>query len=133
MLGVHIDVILNSNFHIDIICKPASNKQDALVRLKKYLWLEKRYVLANSSIYSNFHYCSSMWIFSNKTWLNIADSIETKSGSLFYALMEFSSLYGVLWETLGKPNINLGWARFNASKHIKNLIALIKVLCKNCA
>ena len=51
MLGVHIDRKLNFNFHIDIICKSASNHLTALVRLKRYLGLEKQFVLVNSFIY----------------------------------------------------------------------------------
>lgn len=66
MSGVHIDDKFNSNLHIDIICKLASNQLDALVRVKKYLGLEKRSALVNSSNYSNFNYCPFMWIFQIK-------------------------------------------------------------------
>ena len=51
MLGVHIDRKLNFNFHIDIICTSASNQLNALVRWKKYLGLEKQFVLVNSFIH----------------------------------------------------------------------------------
>ena len=53
MLGVHIDSKLNFNSHIDIICKSASNKLNALVRMKRYLNPKKRFVLVNSFISSN--------------------------------------------------------------------------------
>ena len=56
MLGVHIDSKLNFNLHIDIIGKSASDQLNTLVRLKRFLGHEERFVLVNSFIYSNFHY-----------------------------------------------------------------------------
>ena len=47
MLGVPIDSKLNFNLYIDIICKPASNQLNALVRLKWYLGPEERFVFVN--------------------------------------------------------------------------------------
>ena len=56
MLGVYIDKKLHFNLYIDIICKSASNQLNALVRLKRYLGHEGRFVLVNSFIYSSFNY-----------------------------------------------------------------------------
>ena len=47
MLGVPIDSKLNFSLYIDIICKPASNQLNALVRLKRYLGPEERFVFVN--------------------------------------------------------------------------------------
>ena len=57
ILGVYIDNKLNFNLHIDIISKSGSNQLNALVRLKRYLGHEEKFVLVNSFIYSNFNYC----------------------------------------------------------------------------
>ena len=66
MLGVHIDSKLNFNLHIDIIFKSASNELNALVRLKRYLGHEERFLFVNSFIYSHFNYCRLVWTFSSK-------------------------------------------------------------------
>ena len=63
MLGVPFDSKLNFNLYTDIICKSASNHLNALVRLKRYLGPEERFVFVNSFIYSNFKYYPLVWMF----------------------------------------------------------------------
>ena len=42
LLGIFLDSHLNFNLHINTICKSASNKLNALVRLKKLLNFEQK-------------------------------------------------------------------------------------------
>ena len=54
MLGVHIGSKLNFNLHIDIFCKSAPNQLNALLRLKRYLGPEKKFLFVNSCILLEF-------------------------------------------------------------------------------
>ena len=96
MLGVHIDSKLNFNLHIDIICKSASNQLNALVRLKRYLGHEERFVLVNSFIYSNFNYCPLVWMFSSKRSLNKIENLQKRALRfvLFFFLIGIHSMQG---------------------------------------
>ena len=53
MLGVHIVSKLNIKTyrHIDIICKSASNQLNVLLRLKRYLGPEEKFVLVKSFLF----------------------------------------------------------------------------------
>ena len=66
LVGVHIDDKLNFNHHISKLCKSAGNQLNALTRLKSFLGLKERKVLVNSFIYSIFHCCPLVWMFSHK-------------------------------------------------------------------
>ena len=57
LLGIHIDDQFSFNLHISNICKYASTRFNALVRLKFFLGFDERKVLINSFILSNFSYC----------------------------------------------------------------------------
>ena len=60
LLGIHIDDQFSFNLHISNICKYASTRFNALVRLKFFLGFDERKVLINSFILSNFSYCPFM-------------------------------------------------------------------------
>ena len=79
MLGVHTDSKLNFNLHIDIICKSASSQLNALVRLKRYLGHEQRFVLVKSFNYSNFNYCSLVWMILSKRSLNKIENLQKRA------------------------------------------------------
>ena len=66
LLGVHIDNKLNFNHHISKLCKSAGNQLNALTRLKSFLGLKERKDLVDSFIYSIFHCCPLIWMFSLK-------------------------------------------------------------------
>ena len=46
-MDIHVHSKLNLNLHIDNICKSASNQLNALVRSKRYLGHEERFVNSN--------------------------------------------------------------------------------------
>ena len=109
MLSVHIDRKLNFNLHIDIICKFASNELNALVRLKRDLGYEERFVLVNSFIYANFNYCPLVWIFLSKSLLNKIENLQKQV--LRFVLDDYTSSYESLLEKSGKPVLNLARER----------------------
>ena len=66
MLSVHIDSKLNSNFHINIIYKPASSHVNSLLPLEKYLGHDQRPVLVSNFCYSNLNHYSQYYMFLNE-------------------------------------------------------------------
>ena len=109
MLGAHIESKLNFSLHVDIICISASNQRKALVRLKRYLGHEERFVLVNSFIYSNFNYCPLAWMFSSKRSLNKIENLKKRA--LRFVLDDCTSSYELLLEKSGKPTMNLSRER----------------------
>ena len=65
LLGVQTDDQLNFNLHIFKICRSASNQLNALIRLKRFLTFEEYKTLINSYFYTNFNYCTLVWMFSS--------------------------------------------------------------------
>ena len=104
MLDVHNDRTLNFNLHIDIVFKSTLNQLNALVRLKRDLGPDERFVLVNSFIYPNFNYCPLAWMFSSKRSL-IKLNICKKEP--FAVLDNYTSKYELLLEKSGKPTMKL--------------------------
>jgi len=57
LLGVELDKELKFHEHLKIICKKASAKVTALARLIKIVPLERKKVLLNSFVKSQFSHC----------------------------------------------------------------------------
>ena len=66
-LGVTFDNQLNFNHHISKICKTASNKLHALARVSHYMDEDKRRILFNSYLLSQFNYYPLIWMNHNKS------------------------------------------------------------------
>jgi hypothetical protein len=66
LLGVTIDRDLSFKSHIDNICKSATSKTNALLRIRPYIDTEKARTLYNAYVASAFNYCNIIWMFSTK-------------------------------------------------------------------
>ena len=66
LLGLFIDSELSFNNHVKIICKKASQKLTATLRLADILSVEKRKILLKTSFESQFRYCPLHWMFCNR-------------------------------------------------------------------
>ena len=66
LLGVTLDKNLKFSAHIDSICKSVNNKTNALLRIRRYIDLDKARELYNTHIISVFNYCCLIWMFCNK-------------------------------------------------------------------
>ena len=66
LLGVTIDKELKFSEHLTNICKKASAKVTALGRLVKIVPMEKKKLLMNSFIHSQFSYCPLLWMFCSR-------------------------------------------------------------------
>ena len=66
LLGVTLDKDLKFDKHLLDICKKASAKVTALGRLIKIVPLEKKKLLMNSFVQSQFSYCPLLWMFCSR-------------------------------------------------------------------
>ena len=66
LLGISFDRDLKFDLHITNICKKANRKLTALGRVSKFISLEKRRLLFNAFIQSQFAYCPLVWMFHDR-------------------------------------------------------------------
>ena len=57
LLGIKIVNKLNIETHVTPLCQKASRQLYALSRILKYIGFQKKEMLLDSSIFSNFNYC----------------------------------------------------------------------------
>ena len=67
LLGVTIDSKLSFNTHVDHICKKASLKLNAWLRITSHLDFKKKKLLINSFFMSQFNYCQLISMCHNRT------------------------------------------------------------------
>ena len=62
LLGILLDSKLSFDSHITPLCKKAVQKLRALARISHYLTQDKKLLLLNSVVKSQFSYCPLIWI-----------------------------------------------------------------------
>ena len=62
LLGVFFDNELNFKTHVNKLCKKAGQKLHALARISNFMSLNKRKVMMNAFISSQFSYCPLIWM-----------------------------------------------------------------------
>ena len=62
LLGIKIDCNLTFLEHIKSLCSKANKKLSALSRVSKCMGINKRRILMKSYIFSQFNYCSLVWM-----------------------------------------------------------------------
>ena len=67
LLGITIDSKLQSQGHVEAICKRENQQVKAFSRIAGYLKKHKAYLLYKSFISSTFNYCPVIWMFCGKT------------------------------------------------------------------
>ena len=77
LLGIKFDKNLTFKKHISELCKRASYKLHTLRRIKKYLNVEKAKILSNAFINSQFNYVAMIWMFANKSSIEISQTEVT--------------------------------------------------------
>ena len=70
LLGILIDKELKFSNHVERLCKQASGKVTALTRLVNIIPMEKKKILMNSFVESQFCYCPLVWMFCCSRRLN---------------------------------------------------------------
>ena len=62
ILGVNLDNKLNFNIHVTELCKKAEQKLHAVARIANYMSFNKKKLIINAFITSQFNYCPLMWM-----------------------------------------------------------------------
>ena len=83
-LGITIDSNLKMNKHIKKICKQASNKLNALACIAKYLDHNKRKLLMNSFVISQFNYCPIIWMYCQRQSNTLINKIHERALRIAY-------------------------------------------------
>ena len=104
ILGVTIDNNLNMKEHIKNICKKAGNKLNALARIAKFLDENKRKLLMNSFVISQFNYCPLIWMYCQRQSNNLINRIHERA--LRIAYNDYSSSFTALLEKNGTISIH---------------------------
>ena len=118
LLGVKLDTRLTFYPHVVEMCKRASVKIKALMRIRGYLSQAQAEFLFNAFIMSNFDYCPLVWMFCSKLAHNLNKSIHHKA--LCARSGSFTLPYEQLLKTANKTSI-----------HTRNLKLLVTEVYKS--
>ena len=84
LLGVTIDNKLSFSSHIKNICKSASNKLCAILRLRNLMSIKQTKLLINAHVLSNFFYCPLIWMFCGKGNMSRINKIHERALRTIY-------------------------------------------------
>ena len=104
LLGIHIDKGLKFKFHLLDICKKARAKVTALSRLAKIVPFQKKRILMNSFIESQFSYCPLVWMFCSRELDRKINHIHERALRLVY--MDYTSSFTDLLKKDGSVTIH---------------------------
>ena len=79
LLDVTIDEDLSFKNHLDSLCKKASQKLHALVRISKFMDTDKLVLMMNTFVMSQFSYCPLIWIFHDRRINNKVNNIHERA------------------------------------------------------
>ena len=84
LLGVNIDSNLTFETHVESLCKKASQKLNALLRVTWSLNFNQRKLLLNAFITSHFSYAPVVWMFHSRKLNNRINKIHERALRLVY-------------------------------------------------
>ena len=70
LLGITLDKKLSFKKHVQTLCKKASQKLHALIRISILMEPKKLKLLMKTVVKSQFNYCSLIWMFHNRNLNN---------------------------------------------------------------
>ena len=79
LLGISFDNQLTFYPHVKEVCKKASQKIKALLRIRNYLSQSQTDLLLNSYIMSAFNYCPLVWMFCSKQAHNLINATHRRA------------------------------------------------------
>ena len=83
-LGIKFDNTLFFDDHVSSICKKASNKLNALVRVPNYMNFDQRRLIMKAFITSQFGYCPLVWMFHSRNLNNRINNIHERALRITY-------------------------------------------------
>ena len=84
VLGIKIDRKLPFHQHIKSISKKAGQKLSALLRISPYLKNNKKKVIYNTMIKSQFNYCPLVWMVCSRKSSNMINKVQERALRLTY-------------------------------------------------
>lgn len=140
LLGVTIDCRLNFQKHVEKVCKSASCKVKALLRIRPYLDLNNAKRLCNAYILSAFNYCPLIWMVGCKSNDGLINKVHKRALRAVYRdfqtpLLELLALDGSvtihvrnlralmieIFKSLNKVNPEFMWQLFSTKSSHYNL------------
>ena len=85
LLGITLDSELKFEKHITDICNKASQKIQVLSRITSYMSLNKRRLLMNTFVESQFNYCPLIWMFHSRRLDNKINNLHEKAPRIVYS------------------------------------------------
>ena len=119
LLGVTINYLLNSDLHVSNICKKAARQINVLLRLSKFLTIEKKNLIYKSFIRSSFNFCPLVWHFCSKTSSAKMEKLQNRALRLVFN--DFDSPYETLLERVNMPTLHISRIRLIAVETFKIL------------
>ena len=104
ILGVYFDNTLNFDYHIDKLCKKASQNLHALARVSVFMSCRQKKQIMNAFITSQFGYCPLIWMFHNRKMLKQINRIRERALRIVYA--DDNSSFEDLLEKLGSVSMH---------------------------
>ena len=101
LLGVNIDVELNFNHHIALLCNKAGRQINALSRLSNVLNVDTKMLILQSFILSHFMYCCIIWHFCSISDTKKIEKMQLKA--LRHIYKDYTSSYEMLREKCNRP------------------------------
>ena len=101
LLGVNIDVELNFNHHIALLCNRAGRQINALSRLSNVLNVDTKMLILQSFILSHFMYCCIIWHFCSISDTKKIEKMQLKA--LRHIYKDYTSSYEMLREKCNRP------------------------------
>ena len=90
LLGITIDNELKFDRHVSDICLKANRKLSALIRMSKFLSLDKRQIVFKAFVESQFQYCPLVWMFHSRTLNNRINRLHERALRTVYGDYESS-------------------------------------------
>lgn len=84
LLGIRIDHKLSFSSHIEEVCKQASQKTKALLRIRSYLTFRQASILVQAYILSCFFYCPILWMFCSKKCFHLCNKVHYRALCAMY-------------------------------------------------
>ena len=79
VLGIEIDQKLIFNCHVETLCSKTAEKLSSLQRIANIIDEEKRNLLFNAIIKSQFSYCPLVWMFCSRRSNNLINNIHERA------------------------------------------------------
>ena len=84
LLGVTLDKKIDFTSHVNAICKKAGKKLHTLARISGYMNIEKLRIMVNTSVMSQFCYCTLIWMFHDRSVHKKINNIHDRAIRIAY-------------------------------------------------